>query len=695
MQTSTIELLVIGNTPSEVEGYLTALRNSGIAVHPHQIESDPAAFSEALDRPVDVILHTLSEEGCGVGELIIKLRKKGLLTPLIALTDHYDHKDKAHLMSMGASDLIPRNENDLLVQVIKREYAYITLHNTYSAAQQKLKEADELYNTLAESSRDAIAYVHEGMHIRANSVYLKQFGFASEDEVEGLPILDMISSAGHKELKDILRKMSSGKLQHAEMKATGLRSDGSEFTADLSFLPASIDGEACTQVTIRDQSLSNEVEEKLRLLSTQDTHTGLYSRQYFLNLLEDSHEHFTSKEGGFALFYITLDNFQKIRATAGIQISDQILKDVALLLKNMAGPEDHLARFGDHTFTLLTRPKNQQAISSLGEQICGTIKQHDYHIHGRVPNPSCSIGVACASPGISGANEFISHAYQACEQARANGGNQLYLASEQLAEETEETGSEANLAKLIQHALDHEQFRLVYQPIVSLHGDSRENYAVLVRLLDNNQEEIHPDHFLSQIQAMGKTAELDRWVIKTAIAKLAKHRAKGEKINFFINISGASLENDPLLLWICDCLREHEAKGSWFVFQISESDARLKLPEIQKLAEGLHKIKCKLSIDHFGLLPKPETLLSALPVDFVQYDPKLLQGLSENQQQQDQLNQLNALISNTETRTIAAGVEEPNSLAILWTVGVNYIRGYFIQEPSPKIGYDFKSETLI
>jgi EAL domain-containing protein (putative c-di-GMP-specific phosphodiesterase class I) len=198
---------------------------------------------------------------------------------------------------------------------------------------------------------------------------------------------------------------------------------------------------------------------------------------------------------------------------------------------------------------------------------------------------------------------------------------------------------------------------------------------------------------MQQAELMNKTQEIDRWVIRHAIAELSSQRKQGQKVNFFINISAASLEDDSLLLFICDCLRDFGAKGPWVTFQCTDSDARTHLQKLEKLSEGLKRIKCKLCIDHFGLAKKPEAIFSSdLPLDYVQFAPSFLDGLSENQEKQDSLNQLNELIQAKNIKTIASGVEEASNLAILWSIGVNYIRGYFIQEPMQSIDYDFAAD---
>jgi EAL domain-containing protein (putative c-di-GMP-specific phosphodiesterase class I) len=345
----------------------------------------------------------------------------------------------------------------------------------------------------------------------------------------------------------------------------------------------------------------------------------------------------------------------------------------------------------------LTHLREKVAVIALAEKICSLTKEHDYDDIHLLSQPTCSIGIARYSPVPGGAHDFINRAYQAWDKASSEGVSQIYLSSDPTAKprSTSQTDATEDLEHLLSHALENDQFRLVYQPVVSLHGDTRENYAVLLRLLGNNQKEIHPDKFLTQAEALGKMPEVDRWVIRKGIAELTKHRRMGHKVNFFINVSGPSLDDEMLLLWICDCLREFEAKGSWLVFQIKDIDARSRVQDLHKLLEGLKKIKCKISIDHFGLAPKPDALLHKLPIDYVQFDQQLVEGLASNQEKQDRLNVLNRLAQKAGSKTIAAGVDETNSLTILWSIGVNYIRGYFIQEPSPNINFDFKMESSI
>ncbi|MES9940480.1 MAG: bifunctional diguanylate cyclase/phosphodiesterase [Candidatus Thiodiazotropha sp. 6PLUC2] len=690
MPEEAIELLVLGNTTPEVETCLDTLRNSGTAAHAIRIDHDADQLGAELKKkhPLDLLIYTLDNDALEINQLLALLVAISPSTPVIAVDEEPSDEMRIDLMRQGVTDLVERKNFDHLVQVILREYKNLKTSRRLQHIEHQLEEAEERCDALTESSRDAIAYVHEGMHVTANRAYLELFGLASEEEIEGLPIMDMIASSEHAGFKKLLRKLSADSEHSSEMKTTCVRSDETEFSAELHFTPASIDGEPCTQVVFRDQSITREVEEKLRLLSTQDVQTGLYNRQYFITQLEEEVKRYSASGGKRStLFYITLDNFTGIRSQTGIKTSDALLLQIAGLLRSTVSNQEVLARFGDHTFTILTSEKERKNAEKTAKQICSAIENNDQEIQA-----TCSIGVAFSSENFSSGNDYITHAYQACEQARSQGGNSYYIADATVPASETGTSGEANLSALIRYAFDNDTFQLAYQPIVSLHGDTRENYAVTIRLLDEKKEEIHPDHFLNQIEEMGRTPEMDRWVIRRAIEELAKQRKKGKKITFLINISGSSLDDDTLLLFVCDCLRDYEAKGSWVTFQFDDTDARTHLQKLQKFAEGLKKIKCKTCIDHFGLAKMPEAILSSFPLDFIQFHSSFLSDLSENQDKQDKLNHLNELVQAEDIKTIASGVEEAGSLAILWSIGVNYIRGYFIQEPSVSIDYDFNSD---
>jgi len=694
-----IELLVIERSLNVAEQKISALKNAHLTIHATSV-TDEAALLETLNQKrYDIVLCCADHQSFELSSIISICKKTSPDTSIILMYNDQPPERLVQAMREGARDIVHSDDTDHLVLVVKREFSDLQLRRELEELKNKLTESEMRCASLIESSQDAVAYIHEGMHVHANPAYLEMFGYMDLDEIEGTPILDMISKDDHRRFKAFLRSLD-GKARQMEIQCQ--TSSGKAFAAKLESSPASIDGEPCTQIVIRDQTSQKELEEKIALLSSQDAQTGLANRQYLMQEMDArvaaAHDH---GESG-SLYFIVIDNFHRVRSDIGVGASDTLLQHIASALSKLIEGHELLARFGDHTFTILSDKASHFQAEPLAELIRTTINELEFINNNQLINVSVSIGVAYLDENTRNSQEFINQAYRACEAAKSAGGNQytVFDSNEmgsgddegQKAEtDSTEVQDQGNLTELIQQALEKDLFRLVYQPVVSLQGDTRENYAVLLRLLDRNGNEILPDKFMKFAEASGQMADIDRWVIKHAIETLASERKQMRKVHFFIPLSQAALEDHGLLLWICDCLREYKAKGGWFTFQIKDTDLRAHTRSAKRLIDGLKKIKCQIAIDQFGTNPKAEVLLKHMQADYVKLDRSLMTDLAVRQEKQDSLNELTSLALSYEVKTIAIGVEDANSLAILWTVGVNYTQGYFLQEPSPDISYDFNS----
>ncbi|MCW8943295.1 MAG: EAL domain-containing protein, partial [Sedimenticola sp.] len=644
-----LNLLVIEDSLNDAETHISALRNAGLVIHP-TIATDYDKLLEIADaQSPDLILLTMPADKAQF-ETTTKLCRtafKSVHCVILYKDENIAPETLLQAMRDGARDVISANDPEHLQLVITREAGDLQIRKALIESQQQLKEAEARCTTLIASSQDAIAYIHEGMHMQANSTYLEMFGYVNMEELEGLPILDMVSAKDHTDIKSFLKTLGNEK---QELRIECQNSAGDTFDAKLEFSPATYDGEPCTQIVIRNDSQSKELEQTIELLSNQDTQTGLANRQYFMQKLEQRIAAREETDKGCSLFYIVIDNFAEIRGNIGIVSSDTLLKELAQIFADNIEEDDLLSRFGDHSFTILSHIENNEDAEASAEKLRKTIEDYIY----QELNITCCIGATLYNKEITDGQDFINQAYHAYESARGSGGNAIsfYDASEMQASYGEDnTGDEARINQLIEHALEKDRFRLVYQPIVSLQGDSRENYAVLTRLLDNNNEEILPDYFIKHAKQGEQMAKVDRWVIDKAIEELAEQRKEGRKVNFFISISSAALEDDGILLWICDCLRKYKAKGAWLTFQIRDKDLRNHIQTAKKLIDGLKKIKCQLAIDQFGSTPKAETILKHLPVDFVKFDFDLMEDLATKQERQDHLNELNALAKSHNVKT--------------------------------------------
>jgi EAL domain-containing protein (putative c-di-GMP-specific phosphodiesterase class I) len=250
--------------------------------------------------------------------------------------------------------------------------------------------------------------------------------------------------------------------------------------------------------------------------------------------------------------------------------------------------------------------------------------------------------------------------------------------------------SRGNIVAMVQQALEHNSFRLLFQPIISLRGDSHEYYEVLLRLLSPQGAEVPPDEFLNAAKEAGLGEKIDRWVILNSIKLLADHRNKGHNTHLFVHLSSASLQDQTLLPWLSVALKAARLPSDALVFQLNEPDAIAYLKQAKALTLGLSELHCKVALSQFGCAINPFNTLKHLHIDFVKIDGSFSQDLS-TPESQEALKTLLASLHAQAKLTIVPFIESASVLATLWQAGVNYIQGYYLQGPSQSMDYDFSA----
>jgi len=678
-----VELLVLGCSIDDANIYSQTLRNSGMAVHlntaytPDELD----VLMKSLDA--DVVLVNCDAEEIDFTTAIRQIREISPLAAFILLSDD-PSEELFFAAETSAQDIIERHDHAHLIYVVNREQQNMVMKKKLLAVTQELKETRQRYETLTETAGEAIAYIHQGMHVYANPAYVSLFGFKNADELEGLPFMDLIASDDRLKFKPVLHKLDE---QHTadQLSITCVTDDGHKLPVTMDFSPSIIDGEDCTQVIIRDQSPEMDIEQRLAELANYDTDTGLYNRKYFSTQLESRLEKALAEEKRLSMVMISIGNFQDIKADYGVDGAEMVLKEATRILNDTTYDTDLVARFGEHEFAILCTPDT--SAESLAKRLYNAMDDHSFQINEQTVTPVIGVGIAHSdTPPAQSSTDFISHASRACKTALTEGtATSLFDASK--ASDKQGQGDDS-IVQLIDQALAHDRFHLIYQPVVSLHGNSREDYAVYVRMLDSENQQILPKGFIEEAIRSERMAEIDRWIIRNAIKEVARHRNDGHKLNFMITLSASAIEDDSLLLWICDCLREFKAKGAWLTFAVAHSDVIGHLEKMEQLAEGLHKINCRISLTHFPFEQEAVNVVRHLQCDLVCFSPDISGKLSKDKQQQELLKDYNQQLHQEKVKTIVIYIEEAAQLTILWNVGVDFIQGNFIQKPVDTIIYD-------
>jgi diguanylate cyclase (GGDEF)-like protein len=690
-----LHLLILEESSSDAESLANELREAGHSINLHYASDLTSLETELSGQAPDIII-------CGSGpELPDAAGVKAVLdrhandAPVIAIGDDASEDSVVAARKAGITALVSYERPDHLHVVFRHEAEIVGLRHRLAAFTSTLQASEKRAHALIENSSDAIAYIHDGMHVYANKPYMELFEIRSLDDIAGIPVLDMISNSQQDTLRNFLKQYDHSGADDGEntLNIDCINPGGEQFNTTMEFTPASMDGESCTQIIIRvNYGINSELEKKIKTLSREDMLTGLWNRQYFMQRLEKELESPTRGSMQRALIYLTLDNFKVIREEVGIATSDLVLCDIANLLNKERNKHDLLSRFGDYSFALLKIDTDMEKLQATCDKLLKDIANHLTEVEGRTFTMTASIGICEINRYASDVQKIISFADMACEVARTSGGNQCHTHSTVI-DESLEADMEKNGELIIRETIDNERFYLVFQPIVSLKGDKTHHYEVLLRITDADGHVILPGQFLSIAERSDKAAEIDRWVIDKAFSTLAEYR-NGNEATFYIKIAGTNLSDPEFPDWVGSRLKKYKLDGEAVVFEISERTATHNLNTTVNFISRMHSMNCRTAVEHFGVSDQAAQFMARVPADIFKIDGSLIGGMSDEQEIQARVKSLAVSAREQQALCIAERVDDARTLALLWQYGFDAIQGYFVQEPAKELGYEFESEIV-
>lgn len=651
--------------------------------------------SDLKNHQLDMVICATDMGTPTLAEVSEAIKQSGQHLSLLAMApDQIVTEQVVEAMNLGARDMICKEELDHLVRVVRREFEALLAAREYGRVAQALQESEQRSEGLLSTSKDAVAYVSEGMHVYANDAYLELFGYDDFEELEGMPLMDMVGAGDQATIKDLLRALAKNPSERTEKGMKLRHSDGTEFEAHLEFGSGSYDGEPCAQILIRDSGGGDtkELEERINYLARHDVLTGLYNRQYLMDQLRNAVDSAASGSAQSALLNIELDGFDNIKTSRGIAASDVLIADVAKLLKASLGDEHIAARLDNNAFTALVYGGDRKHMVALTNKIHKAIEGNISEAEGGSITTTCSIGICYldenSPPDLY---EILSRAERASKQAGAAGGNKTQVYQPAAGEMTQQE-KDKEWIEAIKKALKDNRLRLLFQPIVSLQGDSGERYEVVVSLLGKDDETVPPEEYMPAAERSGLAKGIDRWVVGNALKKLSAERKAGKKdLILFIKLSAGSINDKGLLKWLTEQMQANNVPGENLVFELNESNAVNHLKEVKDFATGLGALKCEFCLDDFGTGVNPFLLLKHMKAAYLKVDSAFMENLAGNNENQESLRNIASKATESGMVTIAQKVEDAGTLSVIFGLGINYIQGSFLQEPVETMEYDFSS----
>jgi multidomain signaling protein FimX len=668
---SAVPLIVLSASRDPAEVVNGILRRAGHPVYCTWIPALPD-LADALTQINPELLLLLAQGDEEIASVARIRDQIAPAVPLIVVAETVDEMRMALAMQQGARDVVTLANPARLQAIMGRELRAHRIERTLDSTLRSARETRRQLEAVLQQSADAIAQVQEGIVVDANDSWLELFGF-ERAAIVGQPIMDVFDESTHAALKGALAACLQGRWSDHTLSANGYFADGSRRTIELRLTLGEHDGEPCVRLTVPvRQHADSKHTQQVEQISRLDAATGMLQRVPLIEAVRERAK--TPATGARCIVAIRPDKFAAVEREVGIAASEDVLVELAKLIKANLSPNDLAGRFGGVTFlALIERDSTQDAESWCRELVKGAAQ-----LVARAGEKSltftCSAGLAVSPSGVS-PDAAIVEAIEACRKSQQRGGNDVAVSNRADAD-TRVQSYDAVWVKHIKSALMENRFRLVQQPIASLEGDDPGMTDVLVRMLDQNGKEVLPGEFLPAAERNDLLKNIDRWVVGASLS-FAAQRKPG---CLFVRLSKDTLKDASFLGWLDNQVRASRADPARIAFEVAEDIAASHLESFQDLCCEVRERGFRCAVEHFGGGRDPHKLLSA-PLQFVKVDGRIVQNLASDAQLQQRVRELVQEAKRRKIETIAERVEDANTMAVLWQVGVQYIQGYFVHTP--------------
>ena len=410
-----------------------------------------------------------------------------------------------------------------------------------------------------------------------------------------------------------------------------------------------------------------------------DSLTNLPNRALFMDRLQHASQR---REYDFAVLFLDLDRFKIINDSLGHNAGDKLLVGISERLQNCVRPQDTVARLGGDEFAILLEDISDTGAYAIAERIQLALKK-PFNIAGRDVQSSVSIGITLGKD-MADPEQLLRNADVAMYHAKNTGRARYAMFDTSMHEKVVET---MQLEVELRNALERNEFRVYYQPIVDLKTREISGVEALVRWYHPTKGIITPNHFIPIAEDMGMISGLDNWVLREATRQVKTWQtALNRKLSVSVNLSTQNFRRSDLATTILDTLKETQLSPCSLKLEITESvlmeNLESSLHQLQSLRdEGVH-----LQIDDFGTGYSSLSYLHQLPLDSLKIDKSFIWQLGSKDKGKDGnaiVQTILSLARSLNLSVVAEGVETKEQLGELDKLGCDYGQGFLFARPLP------------
>lgn len=602
--------------------------------------------------------------------------------PVVMLTGMDSVPDRVQGFSLGITDYIskPVDISELRARITAHLQHKLEFEQTQrktlgekQRAENQLHDTQLRFEALAENSYDLIYELDEQGHI----VYLSP----NVATVLGFPsttlLCTLFTERLHPEervevetaIQGLLHQESSVRLIFRYLikpdKWLWFETTGKSFTTT--------DTKRHIVLVARDITEQKTTEERLSYLATHDSLTGFFNRHYILQVLREGKDLIKG-----VLLYIDMDNFKVVNDTLGHAAGDRLICQFSAILADCIRPCDLLGRHGGDELVIFYRDVTPETAVPLVERLREAVELFRFIEGEQCFRITVSIG-AVHIDGLSSADEILSHADVACYTAKREGGDRLSWYHPDRAQITQ-LRQESDWIPRVKDAMKNHSIKLWFQPVFHIPTHHVVYHEALMRLQEADGQWISPGAFLGAMERFGQITQIDRYVIREAVA----HLQSNPSLETAINLSGHSIVDPELAPFIEKCFDAAGIRSQRVIFEITETAFMSNMGQARITVDRLRKLGFRFALDDFGAGFSSMAVLRDLPIDIVKIDGSFVRGMRKELSLNGVLvNAMNHIAHHLEMKTVAEHVEDQKTLDALASMQIDYAQGNFLGAAKP------------
>jgi diguanylate cyclase (GGDEF)-like protein len=426
--------------------------------------------------------------------------------------------------------------------------------------------------------------------------------------------------------------------------------------------------------------------------SPRDPVSGLYLRAHVLDQINAllTRDDATATLGG--LMYIEIDSAASTRERVGMLAFDALLGQVGAFIASHVGANDLATRYGDSSFLLLCPLGDEAALERLAASLRDRTGREKFDQDGRSFSLGLSVGICSFAARLGEVGAMLNGAERAMSDARRPGGS--HVGTYHTEPTTAPAGTFQALGEQIRAALRADNFQLLFQPIVALQGAETEQFQALLRLAGSDGKLYTAAEIVPIAQRDDLIGEIDRWVLSRCLLVLAERARQQRSVRLFVNQSIETVTDAQHAVWLRQMLETRRLDGDQLAIEFRLADAQAHLHDLAAFAAEARKLQVHIALSGFEAGTMAFQLLEQLPVTFIKISPRYVDEGLRSPAVREELRQIIGHARAQGKQVIAPRVENAQSAAQLWTAGVDYMQGDFVQKAGQDLDFDFHAASI-